>query len=69
MRQTHSGGDKLFVDYADDRAPVVIDRLTGEIREAWIFVAVLGASNFTYAEAVDDPPSSPASSPSRAGTP
>jgi len=44
-------GDKLFVDYAGDRAPVVIDRLTGEIREAWIFVAVLGASNFTYAEA------------------
>jgi transposase len=51
MRQTHAGGDKLFVDYAGDTAPVVIDRLTGEIREAWIFVAVLGASNFTYAEA------------------
>ena len=51
MRQSHAGGDKLFVDYAGDTAPVVIDRLTGEIREAWIFVAVLGASNFTYAEA------------------
>lgn len=51
MRQAHAGGDKLFVDYAGDRAPVVIDRLTGEIREAWIFVALLGASNFTYAEA------------------
>lgn len=51
MRQAHSGDEKLFVDYAGDRAPVVIDRLTGEIREAWIFVAVLGASNFTYAEA------------------
>ena len=51
MRQAHAGGEKLFVDYAGDRAPVVIDRLTGEIREAWIFVAVLGASNFTYAEA------------------
>ena len=51
MRQAHAGGEKLFVDYACDRAPVVIDRLTGEIREAWIFVAVLGASNFTYAEA------------------
>jgi transposase len=36
MRQAHPGGEKLFVDYADDRAPVVIDRLTGEIREAWI---------------------------------
>src|SRR5216684_707863 len=51
MRQAHAGGDKLFVDYAGDTAPVVIDRLTGEIRDAWIFVAVLGASNFTYAEA------------------
>src|ERR1700687_465969 len=51
MRQTHLGGDKLFVDYAGDTAPVVIDRLTGEIRNAQIFVAVLGASNFTYAEA------------------
>jgi transposase len=51
MRQPHAGGEKLFVDYAGDRATGVIDRLTGEIREAWIFVAVLGASNFTYAEA------------------
>jgi len=51
MRHAHAGGEKLFVDYAGDRAPVVVDRLTGEIREAWIFVAVLGASNFTYAEA------------------
>src|SRR5262252_5930012 len=51
MRQVHGGGEKLFVDYAGDRVSVVIDRLTGEIREAWIFVAVLGASNFTYAEA------------------
>jgi transposase len=51
MRQAHAGGEKLFVDYAGDPAAVVIDRLTGEIRDAWIFVAVLGASNFTYAEA------------------
>ena len=51
MRQAHGGGEKLFVDYAGDKMPVVIDRLTGEIREAWIFVAVLGASSFTYAEA------------------
>jgi transposase len=51
MRQAHAGGDKLFVDYAGDTVPVVIDRLTGEIREARIFVAVLGASSFTYAEA------------------
>jgi len=51
MRQSHAGGDKLFVDYAGDTEPMVIDRLTGEIRDAWIFVAVLGASNFIYAEA------------------
>ena len=51
MRQAHLGGDKLFVDYAGDTASVVIDRLTGEIRKAQIFVAVLGASRFTYAEA------------------
>lgn len=51
MRQAHAGGDKLFVDYAGDTVPVIIDRLTGEVRTAQIFVAVLGASNFTYAEA------------------
>jgi transposase len=51
MRQTHVGGDKLFVDYAGDTVPVVIDRLTGEIHPAQIFVAVLGASSFAYAEA------------------
>lgn len=51
MRQAHLGGDKLFVDYAGDTASVVIDRLTGEIRKAQIFIAVLGASSFTYAEA------------------
>jgi transposase len=51
MRQTHLGGDKLFVDYAGDTVPVVIDRLTGETRDAQIFVAVMGASSFTYAEA------------------
>jgi len=51
MRQSHAGGDKLFVDYAGDAVPVIIDRLTGKTRRAQIFVAVLGASNFTYAEA------------------
>jgi len=44
MRQTHVGGDKLFVDYAGDTVPVIIDRLTGEVRQAQIFVAVMGAS-------------------------
>jgi transposase len=51
MRQSHVAGDKLFVDYAGDGVPVVIDRLTGERRAAQIFVAVLGASSFTYAQA------------------
>jgi transposase len=51
MRQTHVAGERLFVDYAGDGAPVVIDRLTGEIRMAQIFVAVLGASSFTFARA------------------
>jgi len=48
MRQTHAAGERLFVDYAGDGVPVV-DRLTGEIRLAQIFVAVLGASSFTFA--------------------
>src|ERR1700726_5047461 len=51
MRQAPIGGDKLFVDYAGDTVPVVLDRLTGKTRPAQIFVAVMGASNFTYAEA------------------
>jgi transposase len=34
MRQTHLGGDKLFVDYAGDTMPVIVDRLTGENRQA-----------------------------------
>src|SRR6516165_5824263 len=51
MRQAHTGGDKLFVDYAGDTVPVIVDRLTGQVHPAQIFVAVMGASNFTYAEA------------------
>jgi transposase len=51
MRQSHAGGEKLFVDYAGDTVPVIVDRLTGEIRPAQIFVAVLGASSFSYAQA------------------
>src|SRR5471032_122968 len=49
MRQTHAAGERLFVDYAGDGVPVVIDRLTGEIHKVQIFVAVLGASSFTFA--------------------
>ena len=50
MRQTHRAGERLFVDYAGQTA-AVIDRASGEVRTAQIFVAVLGASNYTYAEA------------------
>ena len=50
MRQEHVAGDKVFVDYSGKKIAIV-DRRTGEIREAELFVAVLGASNFTYAEA------------------
>jgi transposase len=50
MRQEHKAGEALFVDYAGQTVPVV-DRRTGEVREAQVFVAVLGASNYTYAEA------------------
>ena len=51
MRQVHRAGEKLFVDYSGQTMQVV-DPSTGEVREAEIFVAVLGASNYTYAEAV-----------------
>lgn len=50
MRQDHRAGEKLFVDYAGQTVEVV-DPRTGELRRAQIFVAVLGASNYTYAEA------------------
>ena len=50
MRQHHVAGEKAFVDYSGKRIGVV-DPTTGEIREAEIFVGVLGASNLTYAEA------------------
>ncbi|MFK4495885.1 transposase [Bradyrhizobium japonicum] len=48
MRQHHGGGEKLFVDYAGDTVPVV-DRRTGEVRDAHIFVAVMGASSLSFA--------------------
>jgi transposase len=50
MRQTHLAGEKLFVDWAGDTMPV-FDPTTGEEYRAHIFVAALGASNYTYAEA------------------
>jgi transposase len=50
MRQDHRAGEKLFVDYAGQTVEI-IERDTGEVRDAQIFVAVLGASNYSYAEA------------------
>ncbi len=50
MRQTHKAGEKLFVDYAGLTMEVV-DRASGEVRTVQIFVATLGASDYTYAEA------------------
>lgn len=50
MRFDHRAGEKCFVDYAGQTIEI-IDRHSGEIRAAQIFVAVLGCSNFTYAEA------------------
>jgi len=50
MRQTHIAGERLFVDYAGTKLQV-INSTTGEILTAELFVAVLGASSLTYAEA------------------
>ncbi|MCC6966847.1 MAG: IS21 family transposase [Nitrospira sp.] len=50
LRQEHRAGEKRFVDYAGQTVPIH-DRRTGELRQAQIFVAVWGASNYTYAEA------------------
>ena len=50
MRQSHKAGEKCFVDYAGQTVPIVCAH-TGEIQPAQVFVAVLGASNYTYAEA------------------
>ena len=50
MRLDHKAGEKVFVDYTGPTMPV-IDPLTGEIRQAEIFVMVLGASSYTYVEA------------------
>jgi transposase len=52
LRQEHKAGEKVFVDYAGQTVPIV-DRETGEIREAQIFVGTLGASNHTYVEATE----------------
>jgi transposase len=48
MRQIHIAGEKLFVDYAGSTVPI-IDATTGELSQGQVFVATLGASNYTYA--------------------
>mgnify|MGYP000579230682 CR=1 FL=1 len=51
MRQHHIAGDKLFIDYCGPTVPIV-NPDTGEVRyHAQIFVATLGATNYTYVEA------------------
>jgi len=50
MRQVHRAGEKLFIDYCGPTVPI-INQATGEERRAQVFVAVLGASSYTYAEA------------------
>jgi transposase len=51
LRQEYRAGEKMFIDFAGKGIPIV-EPATGEIKEAEVFVAVLGASNYTYAEAV-----------------
>ncbi len=51
LRQEHRAGEKLFTDYAGDTLKLVSPK-TGEIKPVYIFVASLGASNYTYAEGV-----------------
>jgi transposase len=50
IRQNHKAGEKLFVDYAGDSIPITNSK-SGEVSQAQIFVAVQGASSYTYAEA------------------
>ena len=50
MRQVHRAGEKAFVDYSGKK-PQLVDATTGEAVEVELFVMVLGASNYTYAEA------------------
>jgi transposase len=51
LRQDYKAGEKLFVDFAGDAIPIH-DPKTGGVTPAYLFVAALGASNYTYAEAV-----------------
>jgi len=52
MRQVHRAGEKAFLDFSGKR-PHLVDRATGELVPVELFVGVLGASSYTYAEAVE----------------
>ncbi len=52
MRQVHRAGEKTLIDLSGKR-PHIVDRKTGEQIPVELFVAVLGASSFTYAEAIE----------------
>jgi transposase len=53
LRQEYKAGERLFVDWAGPTIPVH-DRATGEVWQAPLFVAALGKSSYTYAEAMHD---------------
>jgi len=50
MRQVHRAGEKCFIDYSGAK-PSLVDRNTGEVKDVELYVAVLGASSYTFAEA------------------
>jgi transposase len=50
MRQTHRAGEKMFVDWAGQTFPITNSQ-TGEVQDSYLFIAILGASDYTYAEA------------------
>ncbi|MBF0564710.1 MAG: transposase [Nitrospirae bacterium] len=52
LRQEHRAGEKMFVDFAGQTIPVT-NPTTGEVTQSEVFVAVLGASNYTYSEALE----------------
>jgi transposase len=52
LRQSYTAGEKMFVDYCGKTVEIV-NAATGEVRQAQVFVAVLGASNYTFAEATE----------------
>lgn len=52
MRQDHKYGEKCFIDFGGMTMPIT-DRETGEVVPAQVFIAALGASNYTFAEAIE----------------